>query len=245
MGKSTISTGPFSIAFCMFTRGYIFEGDQRPNPHGFPVFFFPTQVPTAVPSPTEIGDEPTVGTVVKVEERVHGGLLNNMTTGTTRFLPLNPGYRVDKMGLKKHQKRRWVRKTGYVTTFGTTMLHQLIFIFLGKAMGFDIQGFNYELVTMQGVPPGLPNQFLSGWRSNVTFVEKMVSLIILFSGPGTAAMLHGSTLVSCKAAKLEKSRLLGPYFLVLIPGPHSHGKIHHAINRLSIYKWTIFHGYVK
>ena len=23
MGKSTISTGPFSIAFCMFTRGYI------------------------------------------------------------------------------------------------------------------------------------------------------------------------------------------------------------------------------
>ena len=22
MGKSTISTGPFSIAFCMFTRGY-------------------------------------------------------------------------------------------------------------------------------------------------------------------------------------------------------------------------------
>ena len=31
MGKSTISTGPFSIAFCMFTRGYthyttIFDG---------------------------------------------------------------------------------------------------------------------------------------------------------------------------------------------------------------------------
>ena len=24
MGKSTISTGPFSIAFCMFTRGYCF-----------------------------------------------------------------------------------------------------------------------------------------------------------------------------------------------------------------------------
>ena len=24
MDKSTISTGPFSIAFCMFTRGYVF-----------------------------------------------------------------------------------------------------------------------------------------------------------------------------------------------------------------------------
>ena len=39
MGKSTISTGPFSIAICMFTRGYPFvmfeiigrENSQEPN----------------------------------------------------------------------------------------------------------------------------------------------------------------------------------------------------------------------
>ena len=42
MGKSTVSTGPFSIAMWLFTRGYIKEGSKS-NPReaslGFPKFF--------------------------------------------------------------------------------------------------------------------------------------------------------------------------------------------------------------
>ena len=34
MGKSTISTGPFSIAICMFTRGYMFGISHR---MGYPI----------------------------------------------------------------------------------------------------------------------------------------------------------------------------------------------------------------
>ena len=33
MGKSTMSTGPFSIVFCMFTRGYI-VGEMMFVKHG-------------------------------------------------------------------------------------------------------------------------------------------------------------------------------------------------------------------
>ena len=50
MGKSTISTGPFSIAFCMFTRGYSLnispkdslKKNQKTNifPKDFPLPFF-------------------------------------------------------------------------------------------------------------------------------------------------------------------------------------------------------------
>jgi hypothetical protein len=86
---------------------------------------------------------------------------------TTGFLPLNPGYKVDKMGLKKHQKRRWVIKRlcqAMSQHLGLQCCTSWCSFFWGKQCS------------------GLPNQFLSGCRSNVTFVEKMVSLII-FSGP--------------------------------------------------------------
>jgi hypothetical protein len=41
MGKSTISTGPFSIAFCMFTRpgNYRFITIKSPFSYGFPMVF--------------------------------------------------------------------------------------------------------------------------------------------------------------------------------------------------------------
>ena len=37
MGKSTISTGPFSIAFCMFTRPGNHQSIGISMPHGFPL----------------------------------------------------------------------------------------------------------------------------------------------------------------------------------------------------------------
>ena len=110
---------------------------------------------------------------------------------TTGFLPLNPGYKVDKMGLQKHQKRRWVIKkamSGYVTTFGTTMLHQLMFIFLeSNVVGCQISFFQV------------------GEAMYITFVEKMVSLII-FSGPAFRREAQ-----SCKAGR-EKEPPFGPLF---------------------------------
>lgn len=124
----------------------IFEGDQWPKPHGFPVFYFPPRCPLVYLHPRRLETSPRWVTSESWWECMVGCLTTwLMTTG---FLPLNPGYKVDKMGLKKHQKRRWVIKkamSGYVTTFGTTMLHQLMFFFLGKAMFWVAKSVSFRL----------------------------------------------------------------------------------------------------
>ena len=69
MGKSTISTGPFSIVFCMFTRGYIFP--LVPEGHILQLLWSPVTRHLA-PQPVSSTPCGTLRCSLRVSRRHHG-----------------------------------------------------------------------------------------------------------------------------------------------------------------------------